>query len=255
MNRLRAIGEWLFDKFLLLRPAVHNRIAWAVVIGGLAVFTSRWWEPLFLSLLTLISGQTYTIEIPPASLAPWAVALCGLGLVYQLVASFVYERASNLERSRRLTEINEHDIRVFKVSDGLMPESFLERFLCCLETNHSYRESMFEPVKALERRLEEEHARFLSPKLDGLAGDLRDAFDNLHNFLAHRFFVYPQHAHFEDANFSMQPCWNRDSSEWNGDPNSTEYYDDLSTELFARTETVRTAYRKFRRAVKSDLLI
>lgn len=80
-----------FDKLLqlieLLRPKFYNRLTWLIVVSGLTIMSTPFWERLLESILE----QTLQIQITGESDVKWGFSLIVIGLLYHFVTTSLHE--------------------------------------------------------------------------------------------------------------------------------------------------------------------
>lgn len=231
IQRALAIFERVWP---LIRGAPHNRLAWLVVAGGMALCIGPFWEPP----LRAAVKRYLEVDMDPPTSVGWGVALVGLGLVYHLLAV----RADGLRSQLQSTRTREHDGPLIEAFKTEFPEHRVEFILDGLETDHAI---VFEQDQFLGRvrtRLQSSDFHLLDDSLREKARELAERLERLDRLIAKEFFV-PVHATSSDR-LCLRPDWNFDRSGLGMPSREDEIkYDRLAGELAGLTRDVLTAYR------------
>ena len=234
----------------LLRPRFYNRITWLVVIGGLAMMSTQFWELVATELL----NREFNISISGSNDAAWGFALCVLGLVYHMANTGFYDLLKGNEIRARREQEREHDKEVFREARLILSDEHIESFVETLQCDHSYYMNESSRIASFARYLATTSNRFLTPSISGATERLLVAWSAVDHFISYKFFIFPNNQIEPPFRLCMTPDLNMDR-DGNGAPAQVEKYDKLSNELEELTENLVTEYRTFRTAVKNEFVI
>jgi hypothetical protein len=149
----------------------------------------------------------------------------------------------------------EHDKQLFVESNNILKEQQLLEFIEELGADHSY---YFESSRHISRWIyyfDEVGHHYINTDLHKLNQILKKDLNNLINFLALHFFVYPNHGQDKD-NFQlcMYPELNIDRG-GSGDPKEEARYRQYTKQLNEKLDLTEISYVNFRNAIKKKLII
>ena len=148
----------------------------------------------------------------------------------------------------------EHDSRVFRAGDAVLPEQKLWYILSRVEVDHSYYLDWSCALDDFLHFLSLEQNRFLDQRIVECAEKLAYGLGSLLFFFGRNFFVFPQHRQDRNTRYCMHPRLNYER-EGCGAPDESPKYSVFKDELDDHIATVREAYRTYRRAVKQKLFV
>lgn len=151
--------------------------------------------------------------------------------------------------------IHGHDERLFKEFDGVMRESLLREFLDQLQSDHSYLLSRARSLDTFCAFFSETGNQYIDKNLSVTLRGLLAKMDRLLVFLVRHFFVYPKGQRgTDDTRLCMYPKLNVDR-DGDGSQDSMTRYNGFAKQLDQATDGVRSAYNKYRKAVKRILYL
>ncbi len=135
-----------------------------------------------------------------------------------------------------------------------MSEEDLNFILDDLSGDHSYYRFQMDKVREYIRYFQKIENYFLCKKIDCLREELIISLKNLDNFLALKFFVYPENQTMDNIRFCLQPDLNIDRA---GEPSEYTFteYEKLTKALESRCNEVYEKYKEYRLQVKRMLMI
>lgn len=117
--------EFIIKLIKLIKPEFYNKITWAVVISGLALIGTPFWE----SIVSAVLSKEFNLDLAPGGNAPWGYALVVLGLAYHFITNsltkYIEYKGSNLKENNAI----QHDIEIFKGSQDIWAENNQRFFL------------------------------------------------------------------------------------------------------------------------------
>jgi hypothetical protein len=162
------------------------------------------------------------------------------------------ENSASAEASRH-SLIVKHDKKLADELRKIFPEGQKQRLESDLLGEHAYwgtqSNMLIEGVHFLE--LAETH--FLEDEVRKRAEDFVNASAALLNFMAYKFFVYPNDQRESPLRFAMQPSWNIDR-DGNGSIEQHRKYEALTKQLEAHVEQMADTYDKLIEAFHTQLL-
>jgi hypothetical protein len=172
--------------------------------------------------------------------------------------SFSFESGASSLRTEiesNKSAVTEHDIAIFRASDGILSEQRLLLFLETLQTDDSYRDSSSDAVQRFLGFFRETSNHYIHHDIAESTKALLGPVADLAQFVARNFFVHPQPTSVdEDWNYCLQPelCVDRSV---HVDKEGAAEYARLQREIDKRCEAVRDAYKVYRRSIKRTLVI
>lgn len=151
-------------------------------------------------------------------------------------------------------EVLEHDRRVFRSSNEILPEAALDNVLGRLCGDNSYLSSQFHAMLDYVQHLRSADNEYILGPLRDRAAAVASALDKLTDFTARHFFDWPRGQQAEDKLYCLYPEFNVDRG-GDGDPEKMALYDRRQQELVDLADAVYVAWRDYRRAVKLTLVI
>lgn len=151
-------------------------------------------------------------------------------------------------------EIIIHDRENFDRANSILSEGYLITFLDILQSNDSYTKRRVEPVHDFCFYFKETGNYYLLPELEEVTKELISNLGELLNFLAYNFFVFPKDKFTdEDCWFALYPDLNIDRN-GDGSVEQMEKYGKFQRKLNEFGDKTRKSYKKYRLAVKRNLL-
>lgn len=148
----------------------------------------------------------------------------------------------------------EHDIRIFNQSKGLISEQEIINFLSNLYGSHSYRLQDFVRIADYAEFHKKPENEYIHEELKSSALKMSNAILNLVRWCSYQFFVHPRHQRGDNSWCHMQPRLNVDL-EGAGSIESMKQYDDLAEELNTLIEDVELSYKEYRRTIKDKCYV
>jgi len=147
-----------------------------------------------------------------------------------------------------------HDLEIFRQSDAVMTEEFLERFFSCLYGDHSYKNSQAQTAENFCRFANKEKNQYLNQQINSKFNQLAENLNELNDFLGIKFSVFPKEQSYEDTRFCMEPeiCLDRGTQL---SEEGFKIYDELTEELNTIIQKVRGSYANYRKSVKENLFV
>jgi hypothetical protein len=164
-------------------------------------------------------------------------------------------RTSDADLARTASpEVFDHDRRVFRDADALLPETRLTDVLAQLYNDDSYQGSQFEALPQYVFYLSRAENEFILDPLVERTRAMLSAFRGLIEFTASHFFDWPRSQTGTDWRFCLHPDLNVDRGGY-ADTEGERRYDQRQQELTALVQAAHVAWRDLRRAVKRLLLV
>jgi hypothetical protein len=244
----REVFEYILRLIELLRPKFYNRITWVIVIAGLTLMSTPFWE----KVLDAILKKQFDISISGPNDIAWGFALCILVLTYHFLNSGIYDALRSRSTYNREVQELEHYKAIFKTANFILTEQQLEWVLSQLETDHSYRLDQGSKLDNFCRTLAATENTFICPKLDATTKSLLSALLKLRSFTSYQFVVFPHHQVGDDFRLCMAPALNCDR-EGDHSPGQMKQYDVLTDQLLV--DDVREKYKAFRMCIKREIVV
>jgi len=242
--------ELIIKLIKLLKPEFYNKITWAVVIAGLALMATPFWEEILLAILK----KEYELNLAPGGNTPWGFALVVIGLIYHLASNSILQVIEYKNRKKKEGYKLKHDSNVFKASQEILSEKFLNNYFDWLLGDHSYRTNdRYKLHEYTNYHLSQEN-RFINNELQSSATNLSRAIIILLDWISLNFWIYPERQTGENTRYCMQPHWNVDRA-GNGKKGESKKYREASEKLSALSKEVNVLYKTYRHLVKNKLFI
>ncbi|MBK1648973.1 hypothetical protein [Rhabdochromatium marinum] len=244
--------EFIIKLVKLIKPEFYNKITRSVVISGLALIGTPFWE----AIITAILEKELNLDLAPGGNAPWGYALVVLGLAYHFITNsltkYIEYKQSNLRENNAI----QHDTSIFKRSQDLWPENNQRYFFDELLTDHSYwTKNAIHPRKYIDYHISPEN-EFIKDEIQNAANEMIKQLDVLLDWMSVNFWVFPdkQKSGDKGLRLCMHPHWNIDRGGY-GEPDSFAKYDEVTNKLSALTRSYRDSYKAYRKLVKNELFI
>ena len=164
--------------------------------------------------------------------------------------------ASAGSNSSREQAVIEHDRMQFSKTVSVLGESMLLDVLRRLGGDHSYLRGHMRQVREYAHVLNLPENEYLTPEIAREAASLASALNDMLAFVALNFFVFPKAARGDDTQSCLQPELNDDRASGRVPTNSDRArYDELSTTLNEKIQSVQESYSEYRRSVKRALIL
>jgi hypothetical protein len=170
-------------------------------------------------------------------------------VAYSIVNNYANKRRALAAKTRA-----EHDIGVFREADTLFNEDLADEFFSDLLGGHEYYSEHSRAAYRIIHFLRKVSNEFLDEELERLSNDMADSFEMLQNFIAMRFFIWPELSHRENVRYCLWPSGNIDRA-GDGEPESERRYDEYLRELQLLVDRASSAMVVFRREIKRRLLL
>ena len=234
----------------LLRPRFYNRITWLIVISGIAMMSTEFWE----TILDAALKRQFDISISGSNDAAWGFALCALGLVYHMANTGLYDLSLSTElRARKQQEVL-HDKEIFLKANKILTEEQVVEFIETLESDHSYYFDEAARLSRFARFLAATSNQFLTEPITERVRDFIRAFNELGEFLSYKFYVFPKGQTGPNTRLCMTPGLNMDR-EGDGSPEQAQKYEALTNQLEVLSRKVKQHYSALRKSAKIALVI
>ena len=173
-------------------------------------------------------------------------------LVLFLMVSWMFRQKilSWLQKPQRI----EHDRRIFTQTETLLTEHQLMEFLEQLGRDHSYYQNARGRLSRFCWFFEEVGNQYINKGLHRLTQQLVGDLNNLFDFLATNFFVYPDGQTGENTRLCMYPGLSPDREGSYGPVNVTRYTQ-YADQLDKFIQSSGQSYSKYRKAIKNILNI
>lgn len=148
-----------------------------------------------------------------------------------------------------------HDIKVFQKADELLSETKLEAFIDCLGYDDSYNLNELKDIHKFIKYFDQASNQFILEELVSVTQELTASLNNLNNFLANQFFIYPREQENDNKRLCLQPRLNPDREGSYEDVTSQYQYQELHNELAQLRNMVSQAYKKYRLQIKRYLTV
>ncbi len=234
----------------LLRPRFYNRITWLVVVGGLAMMTTQFWE----LVATEILKRELSISVSGSNDAAWGFALCVLGLAYHMANSGFYDLLKNNNIRARKEQERNHDLAIFREARLILSDQQIEDFVDTLQHDHSYFMDRYGQIEKFADFLASTSNRFMAPSVAIATERFLAAWSKAGTFLSYKFFVFPNNQTEPPFRLCMSPGLNMDR-EGDGSTEQVEKYVGLISELEHVSDALIVEYRALRSEIKSALVI
>ncbi|MCO6427031.1 hypothetical protein [Nitrosomonas communis] len=242
--------EFIIKLIKLLKPEFYNKITWAVVISGLVLMATPFWEEILLAVLK----KEYELDLAPGGNIPWGFALVVIGLLYHLTSNSLLQFIEYKDREKSVSNRVKHDSDIFKASQEILGEKFLTNFFEWLLSDHSYctNDSSKLHEYAEYHHFPENH--YIDTELQDAALKMSKALNQLLHWMSLNFWVFPEKQTGENMRLCMHPHWNVDRG-GHGEPDNFKKYDEATDKLSNLSEEVKSTYRVYRGLVKKKLFI
>lgn len=118
----------------IIRPTFFNKLTWTVVIAGLGLMSSPFWE----KVLSAILKSRLNIEITGDNDVVWGFGLVFSGLCYHVATTSIFDAGTKLE-SRRKSEANLlHDTDLLNSLLELLPSTGIMLFIKDFDFGNSF---------------------------------------------------------------------------------------------------------------------
>lgn len=244
--------EFIIKLIKLIKPEFYNKITWTVVISGLALIGTPFWE----SIISAVLSKEYNLDLAPGGNASWGYALVVLGLAYNFVTNsltkYIEYKESNLQENNAI----QHDIQVFKASQFIWEENDQKYFFEELLTDHSYwSHDAINPRKYIDYHTSPEN-EFINEEIQSAVTEMLNHLHELLDWMSVNFWVFPekQNSSERGLRLCLHPHWNIDRGGF-GEPDNFSKYDEVSDKLSELTKIYRDSYVAYRKLVKRRLFI
>lgn len=232
----------------ILKPKFYNNITWAVVLCGISLIATPFWEPFIISLfneLGLVVSSSQNNEILGVSLV--IIALIYHFATTALLEFLTFKSSQSVNTHDR--EKRDHDKRVFKQSQTQMSEQEIMNFLGILSGSHNYKGKAFARIADYAEFHKKPANQFIFEELRSSSNLMSTSILELVHWCSYKFFEYPENQKNEDCWYCMQPNLNMDRG-GSYSPESQRKYDELTETLNSLILDVESKYIEYRRSVK-----
>lgn len=242
--------EFVIKLIKLLRPEFYNKLTWTVVIAGLALMATPFWE----DILVAVISKEYELDLAPGGNTPWGFALVILGLVYHLISNSLLKLIEYKDKEKKDAGKLKHDSERFRASQEILTEKQLTNFLEWLLSDHSYRTDDSSKLhNYADYHLSPENY-FLDKEIQAAALEVSESISTLLYWISLNFWVFPEKQTGENLRLCMHPHWNIDRG-GHGEPEDFKKYDEVTDKLLALSDAVKQSYKHYRMLVKNKLFI
>lgn len=240
--------EFVINLIKLLKPEFYNKLTWTIVIAGLALMATPFWE----EILVAVIGKEYELDLASDGNIQWGFALVSSGLAYHLISNSLLKLIEYKDKEKKDAGKLKHDSERFIASQKILTEKQLTYFFENLLSDHSY--WLADSSKFYN------YADFhLSPENYFIDKDIQDAalkvsksIYALLNWISLNFWVFPEKQTGKNLRLCMHPHWNIDRG---GHLEDSKRYDEVTDKLLALSEAVEHSYKHYRMMVKNKLFI
>ena len=196
-----SIQEFIIKLIKLLKPEFYNKITWVVVISGLALMATPFWEEIILAILK----KEYELDLAPGGNTPWGFALVVVGLLYHLTSNSILQLIEYKDREKTESNKTQHDSKIFRSSQEILSEKSLTNFFEWLLSDHSYRTNdSYNLHEYADYHLSPEN-NFIDNELQNSSINVSKAINELLNWMSLNFWVFPEKQTRENTRLCMHP--------------------------------------------------
>lgn len=245
MNRFISLAIKILE---ILRPKFYNRLTWVVVIAGLSLMTT----PIWTLLLSKFLEKSFEFSITGESDLAWGFSLCVSGLLYHLVITGMHDLLLAQNTKEKNQKIQTHDSELFmKLADSL-PEEYLNRLICYIETEDAIKWDDHRKIESFILLSNEAGHSFITPELKASTEQLTSVLSEFIRFISRNFDEYRYGQGVANFKTCLAPQLNCDrAGSWEDWPK----YDALVKEMMSLTQGISASYKKWRTSVKDALYI
>lgn len=225
-------------------PKFYNRIAWTVVVAGLALISSPLWE----QLVTAFISKTFDLSNYIPNEPVYGILLVALGLVYHLGASIV-EVLGSRTPNPKLQAAQDHDKALAQKFFEIATEDEVIFQLEMLGSDHSSNDGRWQVLSGIERFGDLSENEFLNKTVQESFGRLHADIKQLTTYIGAHFFSM----HNASQTY-LYPNLNIDR-QGSGSPEESAKYNRYAMPLIALVQSATENYRAFRRTLKTELAI
>lgn len=242
--------EFIIKLIKLLKPEFYNKITQLVVISGLALIATPFWEEILLAALK----KKYELDLAPGGNTFWGFALVVVGLFYHLTTNSLLQFIEYKDKEKTERDRVKHDSKVFMGSQDILSEKFLTNFFEQLLSDHSYRINDSSKLREYaEYHLFSENS-YIDNEIQEAATEVSIAINRLLNWMSCNFWALPGKQTEENLRLCMHPHWNIDMS-GTGEPDDSKKYSEATDELSTLSNEVKNSYKVYRGLIKNKLFI
>ena len=242
--------EFILKIIKLLKPEFYNKLTWSVVIAGLALMGTPFWEEIISSVL----NKEYNLNLAPGGNTPWGFSLVIAGLLYHLISNsllqFVeYKNKENTESGR-----HKHDVNIFEQSKSILTEQHLNYFIDSLLSDHSYITKDSRPLHYYADYHSAPESEYIDKELRNASIAMSEAINSLLSWMSVNFWAFPNKQSAGNLRLCMHPHLNIDR-EGDGKPGDSLKYGAFTDTLTTLSKDVTDSYAQYRKLVKHKLFI
>lgn len=208
--------------------------------------------PIWILLLGKFLQKNFEFSITGESDLAWGFSLCVSGLLYHLAITGIHEFLLAQNTKENNQKIQKHDSDLFmKLADSL-PEEYLSRLICYIETDDAIKWDDHRKIETFIFLANEAGHSFITPELKISTEKLTFALSEFIRFISRNFDEYPYGQGVANFKACLAPRLNCDrAGSWEDGPK----YDALVNEMMSLTQGISASYKKWRTSVKDVLYI
>ncbi len=242
--------EFIIKLIKLLKPEFYNKITWTVVIAGLTLMATPFWEKIIFAVLQ----KEYNLDLAPGGNTAWGFALVVVGLLYHLTSNSFLQFIGYKDRAAKEKDRKGHDINIFESSQNILPEKSLTNFFEWLLTDHSYRSNDSSKLHEYADFHLSPESQYIDQEIQESVNQVSKAINELLAWMSVNFWVFPEKQTAGNMRLCMHPHWNVDRGGY-GEPNDFKKYDEATEKLTALSDAAKNSHKNYRKLVKHKLFI
>ncbi len=126
----------------IIRPKFYNKLSWSVVITGLTLMGTPFWE----KILNIILEHEFQIKITGGNDVAWGFGLVVVGLIYHISTTSIFEATTNRKKTEFENAEKNHDISLFKKLIDLLPSNSFMIFIRDHDFANSFDRKLIDPA-------------------------------------------------------------------------------------------------------------
>jgi hypothetical protein len=252
MHQKLSTGLEVLERVLrLIRPRFYNQLTWVVVVAGLLLAATPWWE----GLVNALAQKYFEVSVPVTTEhTVLGFSFVALGLGYHIAAHTIYELVVSRREAAELGARGEHDRKIFLQLTAVAPEKQLLSTLDRIATLHEYSSSDGTLIRSAVHYLRAPATQFLADDIAVAVRELALALDRLQDFMSLNFFEHMSPPN-GDMRFCLFPDGNDERSRGIPSPEQSRRYEELSSQLVRHVSEAENGYANFRSILKRRLAI
>jgi len=242
--------EFILDFIKLIKPEFYNKLTWLVVLSGIALMGSPFWQEILVAFLK----KELDLNLLPGGNTLWGFLLVLAGLIYNLVTNSFSKSIESTKERDTLLDKRTHDINIFNGSEEHLTEEEFVEHLDDLINDHSYMIDESKKVGRFQHYFLRSGSQYIDKEIQKKLDALLESIMKIVRFTSLYFEVFPRKQTDPNLRLCMHPTWNIDR-EWDGREESKKKYEEATKELDDVIELAGTCYEEYRLLVKQKLFV